>query len=195
MDTLGVNTTKVNEIPRHDTPIVRFVSISAKPVSYAEQWVCSHLSKLKPVLENGQWIIRNRPLILKKWTMNTSLFKEELTRIPVWVKLHDVPLQVFSEDGISLITSQIGKPMMLDSFTSSMCKLLGTRCLIEVKADEVLKDTITMGIPVPLRVRVILRKRFECSMSGNRPIMSNARSLVMCMTNAPRMQRLFLKLI
>nr|GEV59598.1 RNA-directed DNA polymerase, eukaryota [Tanacetum cinerariifolium] len=33
--------------------------------------------------------------------------EEELTRILLWVKLHDVPLQVFSDDGISLIASQI----------------------------------------------------------------------------------------
>jgi hypothetical protein len=47
--------------------------------------------------------------------------KEELTRIPVWVKLHGVPLQVFNEDGISIIATHIGTPIMLDSFTSSMC--------------------------------------------------------------------------
>ncbi|GKC76788.1 hypothetical protein Tco_1127562 [Tanacetum coccineum] len=39
--------------------------------------------------------------------MNTRLCKEELTRIPVWVKIHDVPIQVFSEDGLSIIPSQI----------------------------------------------------------------------------------------
>ncbi|GKC64556.1 zinc knuckle CX2CX4HX4C containing protein [Tanacetum coccineum] len=85
---------------------------------------------------------------------NTSLFKEELTRIPVWVKIHDVPLQVFSEDGISLIATQIGKPIMLDSFTSSMCidswgRSSFARCLIEVKAGELLKDSITVGISLP----------------------------------------------
>ncbi|GJX11881.1 hypothetical protein Tco_0201740 [Tanacetum coccineum] len=36
-----------------------------------------------------------------------ELLKEELTRIPIWVKLHDVPIQVFEEDGISLIATFI----------------------------------------------------------------------------------------
>ncbi|GKB06796.1 zinc knuckle CX2CX4HX4C containing protein [Tanacetum coccineum] len=76
---------------------------------------------LQDVLKSGSWMIRNSLIILKKWMMNTSLFKEELTRILVWVKLHDVPVQVFLEDGISLIATQIGKPIMLDSFTSLMC--------------------------------------------------------------------------
>ncbi|GKD63866.1 reverse transcriptase domain-containing protein [Tanacetum coccineum] len=54
---------------------------------------------LEAVLEEGPRMIRNSPIILKKWSMKTSLQKEELTRIPIWVKLHDVPIQVFEEDG------------------------------------------------------------------------------------------------
>ncbi|GKA14558.1 putative reverse transcriptase domain-containing protein [Tanacetum coccineum] len=73
----------------------------------------------KDVLENGPWMICNIPIILKKWSMTTPLSKEELTRIPVWVKIHDVPLQVFSEDGISIISSQLesltmGVPLIED---------------------------------------------------------------------------------
>ncbi|GJX80702.1 zinc knuckle CX2CX4HX4C containing protein [Tanacetum coccineum] len=57
-------------------------------------------------------MIRKSPIILKKWTMNTRLCKDELTYIPVWVKIHDVPIQVFSEDGLSIIASQIGVPLI-----------------------------------------------------------------------------------
>nr|GFC54874.1 hypothetical protein [Tanacetum cinerariifolium] len=53
---------------------------------------------VEDVLETRPWMIRNSPIILKKWTVNTSSLKEELNRIPVWVKIHGVPLQVFLED-------------------------------------------------------------------------------------------------
>ncbi|GJV29291.1 zinc knuckle CX2CX4HX4C containing protein [Tanacetum coccineum] len=69
-------------------------------------------ASLEAVLDGGPWLIRNSPIILKKWSMDTRLLKEELTRIPIWVKLHDVPIQVFEEDGISLITVH-GKAIML----------------------------------------------------------------------------------
>nr|GFD01384.1 zinc knuckle CX2CX4HX4C [Tanacetum cinerariifolium] len=64
------------------------------------------------------------------------LLKEELTRIPIWVKLHDFPIQVFEADGISLIATFIGKPVILDSYTSDMCNdswgwSSFARCLIE----------------------------------------------------------------
>ncbi|GJV95141.1 zinc knuckle CX2CX4HX4C containing protein [Tanacetum coccineum] len=91
-------------------------------------------------------------IILKKWSMDTRLLKEELTRILIWVKLHDVPIQVFEEDGISLIATFIGKPVMLDSYTSSMCndswgRSSFARCLIEVSLEVNPMDVVTIGIP------------------------------------------------
>ncbi|GJR53872.1 zinc knuckle CX2CX4HX4C containing protein [Tanacetum coccineum] len=74
---------------------------------------------LEAVLESGPWMIRNTPIILKKWSMSTCLLKEELTRIPIWVNLHDVPLQVFEEDEADLVDSvTIGIPSLTgDDFT------------------------------------------------------------------------------
>ncbi|GJS18487.1 zinc knuckle CX2CX4HX4C containing protein [Tanacetum coccineum] len=91
-----------------------------------------------------------------KWSMDTRLLKEELTRILIWVKLHDVPIYVFEEDGISLIASFISKPIMLDSYTSSMCndswgRSSFARCLIEVNLEDDLVDVVTIGIPLLTR--------------------------------------------
>ncbi|GJW13647.1 zinc knuckle CX2CX4HX4C containing protein [Tanacetum coccineum] len=77
---------------------------------------------LEAVLEGGPWLIRNSPIILKKWSMDTKLLKEELTRIPIWVKLHDVPIQVLKR---------------MSSFA---------RCLIEVNSEADLVDVVTIGI-------------------------------------------------
>ncbi|GKA76266.1 zinc knuckle CX2CX4HX4C containing protein [Tanacetum coccineum] len=49
-------------------------------------------TSLEAVLEGGPWLIHKSPIILKKWSMDTRLLKEELTRILIWVKLHDVPI-------------------------------------------------------------------------------------------------------
>ncbi|GJY94750.1 sodium/hydrogen exchanger 6 [Tanacetum coccineum] len=107
---------------------------------------------LEAVLEGGPWMIYNSSIILKKWSIGTSLLKEELTQIPIWVKLRDVPLQVFKDDGISLIASYLGKPIMLDSYTSLMCKdswgrSSFARCLIEINSATDFKESITIGIP------------------------------------------------
>ncbi|GJX22365.1 zinc knuckle CX2CX4HX4C containing protein [Tanacetum coccineum] len=113
---------------------------------------------LLPLL-SSQWRLTSKPIsyagaaVLKEiGRLDTSLLKEELTRIPIWVKLHDVPIQVFEEDGISLIATFIGKPVMLDSYTSSMCndswgRSSFARCLIVVNSEADLVDVVTIGIP------------------------------------------------
>ncbi|GJS49268.1 zinc knuckle CX2CX4HX4C containing protein [Tanacetum coccineum] len=80
---------------------------------------------LEAVLESGPWMIRNTPIILNKWSMSTSLLKDELTRIPIWVKLHDVPLQVFEEDEVDLVdVVTIGIPSLTgDDFTKEIIRV------------------------------------------------------------------------
>nr|GEV33268.1 hypothetical protein [Tanacetum cinerariifolium] len=70
--------------------------------------------------------------------------------VPVWVKMHKVPVVAYSEDGLSLIGTQIGKPIMLDTFTSSMCvdpwgRLRYACALIEVSAKKPLKHEVIMA--------------------------------------------------
>ncbi|GJZ41295.1 hypothetical protein Tco_0588181 [Tanacetum coccineum] len=104
------------------------------------------------MLENGPWLIRNVPLILKQWTPNTNVIKEDVCNIPVWVKFHDVPITVFIEDRLSAIATKLGKPLMFDSYMVTMCTdSLGrasyARAMIELKADVELRDTIVVVVP------------------------------------------------
>ncbi|GJW84124.1 transposase, MuDR, MULE transposase domain protein [Tanacetum coccineum] len=73
------------------------------------------------MLENGPCFIRNNPFILKKWNPDVNLLKEDVGNIPVWVKLHGVPMTAFSEDSLSVIATRLGTPLMLDSYTFEMC--------------------------------------------------------------------------
>ncbi|GJS64721.1 putative reverse transcriptase domain-containing protein [Tanacetum coccineum] len=80
---------------------------------------------LNAMLENGPWFIRINPLILKKWDPDVNLFKEDVTNVPVWVKLHDVHMMAFIEDGLSAIATKLGTPLMLDSYTSDVHAIMG----------------------------------------------------------------------
>nr|GEW22244.1 hypothetical protein [Tanacetum cinerariifolium] len=104
------------------------------------------------VLEKGPWLIRKSPIILNKWTPSVSLKKGEVTKVPVWVKLYNVLVLAYSKDGLSLIATQIGNPIMLDAFTSFMCveswgRTSFARALIEISAYSELKKEVTMAIP------------------------------------------------
>ncbi|XP_071699632.1 uncharacterized protein [Rutidosis leptorrhynchoides] len=107
---------------------------------------------VKDVLENGPWIIRTMPIILNKWSPDASLTKENLSKVPVWVKLYDIPLAGFTEDGLNAIASKIGRPMMLDSYTSTICVEFWSRpnyapAMIEVSSDVDLKEAIRVATP------------------------------------------------
>ncbi|XP_022030840.1 uncharacterized protein LOC110931769 [Helianthus annuus] len=106
------------------------------------------------VLKDGPWIIRSQPLFLNTWTPTTKLEKKEVKKVQVWVKIHEVPIAAYTEDGLSLIATTIGEPKMLDSFTTSMCtdswgRSSYARALVEILADKEFREEITMAIPEP----------------------------------------------
>ncbi|GJW14965.1 zinc knuckle CX2CX4HX4C containing protein [Tanacetum coccineum] len=76
---------------------------------------------------------------------------EDLTKVPVWVKLHNVPMVAFTSDGFSIIATKLGNPIMLDSYTSFMCmKYWGrgtfARSLIELDATCGLNDMLVVSV-------------------------------------------------
>lgn len=76
---------------------------------------------MESMFENGPWMIRNVPLILRKWSPVANVSKEDLKSVLVWVEVHDVPLTAFMEDGLSVISTKLGTPLTLDTYTASMC--------------------------------------------------------------------------
>nr|GFA54515.1 hypothetical protein [Tanacetum cinerariifolium] len=105
------------------------------------------------VLESRPCLIRRVPLILHMWSPNVELKKDEVKTAPVWIKLHHVPIVAYTEGGLSLITTQIGKPIMLDSYTCNMCvsswgRSSYARALIEVSIEKALMESIVIAIPL-----------------------------------------------
>ncbi|GJY15221.1 copia protein [Tanacetum coccineum] len=100
---------------------------------------------LDATLENGPWFIRNNPLILKKWHPDENLLKEYVSTVPIWVKLHGVPVTAFSEDGLSAIATKLGR----SSYAIVM---------IELRADVELKDNIVVAMP-----KLIMEGHYTCN--------------------------------
>nr|GEV68521.1 hypothetical protein [Tanacetum cinerariifolium] len=67
----------------------------------------SFMDGLDAILENDPWFIRNNLLIMKKWHPDKNILKEDVSTIPVWVKLHGVPVTAFSKDGLSAIATKM----------------------------------------------------------------------------------------
>ncbi|VFQ78789.1 unnamed protein product [Cuscuta campestris] len=52
--------------------------------------------------------------------------------LPVWVQLHNVPMQLWSEEGIGMLASKVGKPLRTDLVTKQHGKGGFCRVLVEV---------------------------------------------------------------
>ncbi|XP_021996030.1 uncharacterized protein LOC110893223 [Helianthus annuus] len=103
-------------------------------------------------LNEGPWIIRSQLLFLEVWSPSVKLEKKEVKKVQVWVKIHEVPIVAYTEDGLSLIALAIGEPKALDSFTTAMCvdmwgRSSYARALIEISADNDFKEELVIAVP------------------------------------------------
>ncbi|XP_021996969.1 uncharacterized protein LOC110894100 [Helianthus annuus] len=103
-------------------------------------------------LNEGPWMIRSQPMFLEVWSPSVKLVKKEIKKVKVWVKIHEVPIAAYMEDGLSLIASAIGEPKALDSFTTSMCvdvwgRSSYARALVEISAENEFKEELVIAVP------------------------------------------------
>nr|GEU63988.1 ribonuclease H-like domain-containing protein [Tanacetum cinerariifolium] len=143
-------------------PVVQSMDINTKSTSYVG--VAGTRTKEQPKVNfnfrslvaepvfNGVNIFIPRKVIKK---VNTR-FEHTLYSYFIGKRLAFLVVEYYArnnwEDGISLIATFIGKPIMLDSYTSSMCndswgRSSFARRLIKVNSETDLVDVVTIGIP------------------------------------------------
>ena len=88
----------------------------------------------REVLEEGPWYIGGYLLILKQWKRMMKLAKEKSTKIPIWVKFFNIPLEYWDPDGLSRIASAIGSPLCMDQLTARGARVALARVGIEIEA-------------------------------------------------------------
>ena len=71
------------------------------------------------VLEDGPWHIQNQPLIVRKWEPGLASLEFDMAKLPIWIHLGKVPLELFTQKGLSYIASAIGSPLYMDRITAS----------------------------------------------------------------------------
>ncbi|KAJ9542248.1 hypothetical protein OSB04_028754 [Centaurea solstitialis] len=112
----------------------------------------SSVDGLRQVMEGGPWMIRGVPLFVFPWDPMQGLVKPEHKTCPLWVKLHNIPLVAFNREGVGRIASALGKPKMMDEFTTSMCDNAWGRpgfakVLVDVWAVGELKRELDVVVP------------------------------------------------
>lgn len=71
------------------------------------------------LLRRGMWNIAEVPMVVMKWSPITENNQPEEKSIPLWVYLKQVPMNMFSWEGLSFLTSAVGHPVRLHPETEA----------------------------------------------------------------------------
>lgn len=111
-------------------------------------------TKLK-VLEGGPYFLSRRYLVLKDWRRMFIPNAGHPSSIPAWIKIHKLPLEFWTAEGLSCIASTIGKPLYVDKATEKQQRLDFARICIEIDAESDPPDEVQIkmnGQSVVVRV-------------------------------------------
>ncbi|GAV62967.1 DUF4283 domain-containing protein/zf-CCHC_4 domain-containing protein, partial [Cephalotus follicularis] len=98
------------------------------------------------VMDNGPWDIWGYHLSLRKWTKGMTLKLEECNSIPVWVKLSNVPIHLWTKLGLSYIARVLGRPLYMDSPTTNRHALAYARVCMDMSTTSTFSNTILLDL-------------------------------------------------
>ncbi|XP_020704138.1 rho GTPase-activating protein gacJ-like [Dendrobium catenatum] len=101
---------------------------------------------LESVLSGGPWFLLGKPFILQRWSPKFKPKCDEDAPIPVWIKIVDFPLALWTPTGISKISSYIGIAISVDALTANRSRLTFARICILISKDSPLPDEIPIEI-------------------------------------------------
>ncbi|XP_074306122.1 uncharacterized protein LOC141641354 [Silene latifolia] len=93
------------------------------------------------VMNSGYYMFDNKPMIMKSWTRDLEMKKEEVSSVPAWIKMHNLPLK-FCGKGLPKITSLVGKYIKSDVATEEKTRLGYARVMAVLMVDQELSEKI-----------------------------------------------------
>nr|XP_009801325.1 PREDICTED: uncharacterized protein LOC104247078 [Nicotiana sylvestris] len=99
------------------------------------------------VLMNGPYTINNRPVIMRQWSENFYFNEEVLRTIPLWIKLPNLPLNLWSNQALRKIGSGLGKLIYANACTTIAERISYARILIEMEVTRPLPEKIKLCDP------------------------------------------------
>ncbi|KAK4384263.1 hypothetical protein Sango_3078200, partial [Sesamum angolense] len=115
---------------------------------------------MEEVIEGGPWLFQGQPIVLQRWEPGMVLRKHKHTQVPVWIRLRHLPVEFWTDDGLSTVASGVGQPLYQDTITRACTRLDFARVCVMLDISSTLpKHLIIMmpredGTEVPCKVEV-----------------------------------------
>ncbi|KAL0293109.1 UNVERIFIED_CONTAM: hypothetical protein Sangu_3245500 [Sesamum angustifolium] len=68
---------------------------------------------MEDVIEGGPWLFQGQPIVLQPWEQGMSLRRQKHTQIPVWIRLRHLPMEYWTDEGLSTVASVLALPYTL----------------------------------------------------------------------------------
>uniref|UniRef100_A0A2K1Y9R9 DUF4283 domain-containing protein n=1 Tax=Populus trichocarpa TaxID=3694 RepID=A0A2K1Y9R9_POPTR len=140
--------------PRGYAPLLHFIGkhwqYKANFTMHDSGWlifVFHYELEMPETLSSGPYFVFGRPLILKVMPEFFDFQASDMTKLPTWVKLPNLPLRCWTPLCLSKLAGMIGKPIHCDVPTANMTRLSYARILIEVDLLQELLDAIQVVLP------------------------------------------------
>ncbi|KAJ1385160.1 Zinc knuckle CX2CX4HX4C [Sesbania bispinosa] len=108
----------------------------------------SQKKEAKEILDKGPWFVMGRILSLQFWAPQISAYELNFDRIPFWVQLHGLPLEMMNTSNAAKLMGRVGEVIEVENPFVGI-KLI--RTFIRVKALIDIKKPIISGCWVPCK--------------------------------------------
>ncbi|KAL0439804.1 UNVERIFIED_CONTAM: hypothetical protein Slati_2463400 [Sesamum latifolium] len=121
---------------------------------------------MEEVIEGGPWLFQGQPIILQQWEPGMALRKHKHTQVPVWLRLKHLPVEFWTNEGLSIVASGIGRPLYQDVITKACTRLDFARVCVMLDISSKLPKHVVVMIPGMVGGRLLVE--WMWSMSGSR---------------------------
>lgn len=106
------------------------------------------------VLKGGPYMLFGRYIFLKEMPRCFLFRVEDMLSLPMWVQIHGLPVDCWTNMALSRIASVVGKPIHTDQLTQSKGKVNFARVLIEVDASQPKTYEFPINLPTGDKIKV-----------------------------------------
>ncbi|KAK4384146.1 hypothetical protein Sango_3087300 [Sesamum angolense] len=103
---------------------------------------------MEDVIEGGPWLFQGQPIVLQSWEQGMSLRRQKHTQIPVWIRLKHLPMEYWTDEGLSTVASGVGTPLYTDGITKDCSRLDFARVCVMLNFDSELPKHLVVISPV-----------------------------------------------
>lgn len=100
------------------------------------------------VIARGTWYVGRRPMVVTCWGIKPG--KDNISTIPLWIKLSNIPDSYWTADGLSRLSSVVGKPLGADDLTAKLELLPFARMQVLYRLGDPLPEDISAVVLDPI---------------------------------------------